>query len=508
MTETESQTEAIVFLSDPSTHGGMPVERISTHGAHVFLAGDLAYKLKRAVKLPFMDFSTIENRHAVLDAELRINRTTAPGIYIEVRPICRAEGGALGFGGDGTVLDWVLVMRRFDQDDLLDRMACRGALDAPIMGALAEEIAAMHRRAPVISRPEGEVFTKTALDNIPALRDAPVDQGLVDKLEGLLQAGCAEHKRYLDNRAAGGFVRRCHGDLHLRNIVLLDGRPAPFDALEFDDGLATGDVFYDLAFLLMDIDHRGLRWLANGVLNRYVGLTDDIEGVRALPLFLAVRAAIRAKVTVISAAVSGGDRSSLLRDASSYLELAVGYLPSRAPVLAAIGGLSGTGKSRVAAALAPKLGQCPGALVFRSDVFRKRLHGVEETVRLPPEAYTEQATGRVYSALLDAAGRCVRARHPAIIDAVFSKPAERAAVEDLAKRHGVKFIGLWLETGLEVRKARVAARSKDASDADTAIVERQETYQVGQVTWHTVDANGSIERTRNQVAAILRRLDR
>jgi aminoglycoside phosphotransferase family enzyme/predicted kinase len=501
-----SEANIVAFLSDPATHGGAPVERISTHAAHIFLAGEYAFKLKRAVKLPFLDFSTAKKRRSMLEQELALNRVTAPRLYLEVRDIYEGPDHQPTFTACGGPIDSVLVMRRFPQEALLDNIARRGALTAAMMDSLAACLASMHRNAQIVREPVSRAFKEMALDNFNALRDADVDQGVVETARTELHDAVATLASEIDERARTGFSRRCHGDLHLGNIVLLEGTPTPFDALEFDSTLATGDVYYDLAFLLMDLDHRGLRPMANRLLSRYVQLTDDYEGLRALPLYLSVRAAIRAKVAAI--AFKQDSAQSSLEAARSYLAQAEGYLPPPSPWLIAVGGLSGTGKSVLAQALAPDFGPSPGALVLRSDSFRKHLCGVAETTWLPRDAYTSDLSARVYDALMDAARRSLESRWTVIVDAVFAREEERRRVESIATECGAGFAGLWLEAPLDVRTSRVRTRVSDASDADSAIVEMQSHYDIGQVSWRRCDASGSKEAllatARSQLSLTLR----
>lgn len=489
------QDEVIAFLAAPETHDGEKVERLSTHGAHVFLAGTRAYKLKRAVDLGFFDFSTPEKRRAALEKELELNRPTAPALYCEVRAIRRNADGRLALSDTGAAVDWVLVMSRFDQNALLDALAKRKALMPAMIDELARAVSAMHRASPAVSRDEGAYHKSMALDNIAPLRKVQVDKAAVDRLEHALTEACDRRAAYLNNRMRAGFVRRCHGDLHLRNIVLLDGRPTPFDALEFDDGLATGDVYYDLAFLLMDLDYRGLRPLANRLLNRYVTDSGDLEGLAGLALFLATRAAVRAKVSALSALAAENPhaRDGLLAEAKQYTDLANTYLPAPPARLIAVGGLSGTGKSTVAVHLAPYVRPAPGAIALRSDVLRKQIAGVSETERLPPTAYTPETSAKVYTALAERASRILAAGHSVIADAVFSKPEERAMIENVAKQHRAAFTGFWLDLPLAEREARVGARRNDASDATAAVARAQESYDLGAMTWAKIDTCGSVE---------------
>lgn len=490
----------MAFLADPATHGGAPVDRVSTHGAHVFMAGDRAYKLKRAVNLGFLDFTLPAQRRAMLDAEMKLNRDGAPQLYLDVRAVARGADGRLTFGA-GEPIDWVLVMRRFDQDALLDRVAARGALTEAMIDSLAVTIARMHAAAPAVTAPTAPTFRQAALDNIAVVRASPLPRNAVDAADRALTRALDDLADYLKARAAAGFVRRTHGDLHLGNIAVVDGQPIPFDALEFDAALATGDVYYDLAFLIMDLEHRGQTILANRLLNRYVALTGDIAGLRGLPLCLAIRAAVRAKVAAIAAGQSGD--AGPLATAGAYLKLMGRYVPAPAPRLVAIGGLSGTGKTAVARAIAPALVPAPGALILRSDVVRKSLCGVPETQRLPAEFYTRELSARVYAALYQDARVALAAGWSVIVDAVFAAETERAAVAAVARDLALPFAGVWLEAPLDVRKARVGQRRGDASDADADVVGLQDSYALGRMQWARCDAAGSPADTLTKARALL-----
>jgi len=502
------QSEAIAFLSRPATHGAAAVERIDTHGAVVFLAGPRAYKLKRAVKFSYMDFSTAELRRRACEAELALNRRTAPELYLEVRSINRADGG-LAFGGDGPVLDWVVVMRRFDQDMLFDRLAGRGALTPALMVDLAGRIASFHDAATPSAAFGGAAGIRAAIDG-NAGDFAVAEPGLFDAgaVAGLTEASTAALARIaalLDRRRAAGKVRRCHGDLHLRNICLDDGRPTLFDCIEFNDAIATIDVLYDLSFLLMDLEHRRLRPLGNAVFNRYLDLRDEADGLAALPLFLSLRAAIRAHVGAAAAAAQPQAAASqaLRQEARGYLTMAADLLRPAPPALVAIGGLSGTGKSTLAYGLAPELGAASGARVLRSDVIRKRLMQVAPETRLPETAYRAEVTARVYAALHDEAAAALAAGHGVIVDAVFGRPAERAAMAATARAASAPFAGLWLEAPVKVLEARLGARRGDASDATAAVLRRQLAYDLGEIAWPRIDAGGDPADT---LAAAWRRL--
>jgi predicted kinase len=282
-------------------------------------------------------------------------------------------------------------------------------------------------------------------------------------------------------------------------VVLVDGNPMLFDAVEFSLLIAAGDVLYDLAFLLMDLVERGLCAAANVVLNRYLAETrrmSDLDAVAALPFFMSLRAAIRASVTASRAAVAAPpDREDTRSAARKYFELARRLIQPARPMLVGIGGLSGTGKSQLAAALAPELAPAPGAIVLRSDAERKALEGRREDEHLPTQAYAAEKSARVYATLVEKAGRVITAGHSAIVDAVFARPEERDALRDAARVRGVRFHGLFLTAGLATRVARVGSRRADASDADEAVARAQERYVLGRNDWQSIDASGTAEST-------------
>jgi hypothetical protein len=285
---------------------------------------------------------------------------------------------------------------------------------------------------------------------------------------------------WLTRRERDGFVRRAHGDLHLGNLCLWEGRPVPFDALEFDEAMATIDLGYDLAFLLMDLDQRVSRAAANRVLNRYVARTGDAALTHGLPVFLSLRAMIRAHVEA---------KRGHAAVAASYLTAASGYLRPERPIVLAIGGLPGTGKTTLARALAPKLGAAPGALVLRSDEIRKRQHGVPPEQRLPQPAYSDPASEAVFAELAGLAGETARGGHAAIADATFIDPRHRAMLADAARSARVRFVGLWLRAPLPELEARIGARRHDASDATVAVLHAASQSDPGPGDWIVIDAD-------------------
>jgi len=492
----DSHEELLTFLGDAAADGGAKVKRIDTHAASVFLAGDRVLKMKRAVRFPFLDYSTLEKRRAACEAELAVNAPYAPEIYRGVTPITREADGALAIAGSGTPVEWAVEMRRFDEKRTLDHLT--DDIDEDLADALGRAVAAAHAKARPVDAEAWIAALGAYIDEHAEAFHAHPDIFPAAEIGGLTRATRAAHERlvpFLRERGRRGYVRRIHGDLHLGNIVLIDGQPVLFDAIEFSDIIATGDVFYDLGFLLMDLVERGLPLSANTVLNRYLVKTQEagnLDALATLPFFLSMRAAIRAKVTAARLErAKAPDRESIASSARAYFTFARRAIAPPPAQLVAVGGLSGTGKSKLARALAPQVAPIPGAVVVRSDVERKAMFGVGETEKLPADAYTAAVTDRVYATLADKARRILAAGHSVIVDAVFAQPQERAAMTAAAKAANVPLRGLFLTADLATRLARVGNRARDASDADAAVAQAQERYDLGSLGWTAIDASGT-----------------
>jgi aminoglycoside phosphotransferase family enzyme/predicted kinase len=432
-----------------------------THISRVFLGRDTVWKLKKPVRLSFLDFSSLAARHRFLLRELALNGPAAPGLYRDVVAVVRRADGSVGFAdpAEGEVLDWVLRMARVPEQDLFESLLARGGLTPALLDRTADMVAAYHAALPPAGpgRPMARIVDNTAT----AAREAGLaDPAIAAWREGMA-AALAARAGWAEARLSHGFVRRGHADLHLGNLCLWHGAPVPFDALEFDEALATTDIGYDLAFLLMDLEVRLHRAGANQVLNRYVARTGDAGLVAGLPPFLSLRAMIRAAVQATRGA-----------DPAAYLDMAQRCLRPAPPVLVAVGGLQGSGKSTLAKALAPALGAAPGALVLRSDEIRKRLHGAAPEQRLPQAAYAPAANRQVNRTLLEDAARALEGGHAVIADATFLDAAQRQEAANLAAASAVPFVGLWLHAPLAVLEARLAARQGDASDATADVLRR------------------------------------
>jgi uncharacterized protein len=507
----DSQEAVFDLLGNPATYGSglgnCNIQRHQTHAAMVFLAGDRALKVKRAVRYPFLDYSTLAKRKAACEAELEVNRRFAPQLYRRVLPITREGDGSLALDGVGEPIEWAVEMARFDENRTLDHLAERGELDDTLLGKLAVAVVTMHEHAePVEGGPWIAALEQFIRNNSSIFRKhaALFPAETVSDLERQSISVLARLRPLLAKRGRQGLIRRGHGDLHLRNIAVIDGEPVAFDALEFDPVIASGDLLYDLAFLLMDLVETGHARAANRVLNGYFAAARrpaDCDGIAALPFFMSLRAAIRAMATASRLDVAKKDVAMLAR---RYFDLALELLKPVRPAIVGVGGLSGTGKSLLAQSLAPSLTPAPGALIFRSDVERKAFYGLAENEHLPGEAYRSEITERIYRTITDNAARVAKAGHSTIVDAVFAKSEERTAIETAATALGVDFHGLFLVADFKTRLDRVGARKRDASDANSAVVLKQQEFPIGAVTWIRIDASGSPEQTLGKARTALK----
>lgn len=502
----EDQAEAIAFLEGLCVDAGDAKPPASTHISRIFFAGGIVYKLKRAVHMPYLDFSKPELRLAACEAEYSLNRRTAPGLYRGVRRITR-EGTGLRLDGEGALVDAVVEMNRFNDDALFDAMAMRGALTPAHMEQLARKLAVFHAGA------EPRDGGSTHMGDVIALNERSIRATFLAREPHLatiltrLREALSRNGALIDARARAGKVRRCHGDLTLRNIALIDGEPTPFDCLEFNEALASIDVLYDVAFTLMDLQHRGRPALANTLFNRYLDNTQEADGVVLLPLFIALRALIRAHVTAsMSEDANDETRETIRSEARAYLALADAALAPSPPVLVGIGGLSGSGKSTVAAALASLLRPFPGARVLSSDRIRKALFGAAPMQRLPPEAYAPEVSEHVYASARIQAAHYLAQGWPVITDAVFDRPEDRAALEGVAPQAGASFLGVWLDAPPATLAARVGARTGDPSDATLEVLAAQQAklaMRRAPVAWVRMDATQPPQEIAAAIAAQL-----
>ncbi|MEY9199475.1 aminoglycoside phosphotransferase family enzyme/predicted kinase [Sinorhizobium fredii] len=493
----QDQAEVVGLLSAPHLRGADKVEIIETHISYIFLSGDRAYKIKRAVKLPYVDFSTAELRLAACEKEVALNSATALGLYVGVRRIMRGRDGRLAYDRGEELVDAVIEMIRFDQDALFDRMAVGGKLNAELMARTAHMIARFHGDAQVVHQGSGSANIAAVLRvNAAGFATSRLFDP-VELAERAFERNLAAYAPLLDAREVAGKVRRCHGDLHLRNICLLQGEPRLFDCIEFNDQIATIDTLYDLAFLLMDLWHRGFPQFANLVMNRYLDEAGDEDGFVLLPYFMAIRAAVRAHVTATQIEESGERSDALAAEARSYFDLALSLLETRAPRLIVIGGLSGSGKTTLAEILAAQFGSPPGARIIESDRIRKAMYGVAAETRLAADAYRSEISEKVYDELACRACSILRAGGSVVAEAVFDKFANRQRIEAAAREAHVPYAAFWLSASPSVLRGRVAERTVGPSDADLNVLSRQLTYDLGGIDWQRMDA----DRPANDIVA-------
>jgi aminoglycoside phosphotransferase family enzyme/predicted kinase len=462
---------------------GSRIERVETHISTVLLAGGHALKLKKPVKLPFADFSTPTRREHFCREELRVNRRTAPGLYLDVLPLTGTPQ-APRVGGGGPAFDWAVWMRRFDAAGLFDRLAREGRLTATHVDALAGAVAAFQAAQASTGATWGDPAQalRWALDTLAELRALvaqrpglapaarPALAAQIDALQAWTVERHAQIEPLLQRRRAAGAVIEGHGDLHLGNVVWHEGAPLLFDALEFEPALRHGDRYADIAFLFMDLLAHGLPALAWRALSTWLEHCGDHDGLPLLRWFAAYRALVRAKVALLT----GGAQA----DATALRLVALAHglaFPRRPAVLVVTCGLSGSGKSTVAQALVEAL----GAVRVRSDVERKRLHGLAPTQRPadPALLYNPASTARTYERLATAAAAALDGSVGVVVDAVFNRRAERDALRQLALGRGVDCIVVDCqapEATLRERVVRRRAEARDASDADEAVLALQQ----------------------------------
>jgi uncharacterized protein len=488
MTVPAEQRDVADFLT--SLCAGAPKE---THISAVFIGGDTVWKLKKAVRMPFLDFSQMDSREHFLRRELELNKPAAPGIYRDVVAVSRRGDGSLEFGGDNPI-DWVLRMAPVPQGDFLDVIASRGGLTPKLLDELGDCVANYHSRLPqVLNQDSAGTLLRISDGNARSAHTAGLPPADVETWHRHIASAIDARRTWLAERSNSGYVRRCHGDLHLGNLCLWEGKPVAFDALEFDEALATIDVGYDLAFLLMDLDRQVGRAAANRVMNRYVARTGDLA-MFGYPVFLSQRAMIRAHVL-----------KSMGRDGEPYLAAARSYLLPVPSMVIAIGGLQGTGKSTLARALASELGPALGAVILRSDELRKRMHGADPEARLGQEAYTEAANVRTNRALIEYAEVAAKSGQAVIVDATFIDTGLRRELAAGINQARVPFLGIWLVAPMAVLEERVAAREGDASDATVAVLRQSARANPGAGDWLPVDATDGVralEAVREAVGSI------
>ena len=482
----------LAALQQPTaySHPCGEIAHLETHISHVFLAGDYAYKLKKPVDFGFLDFSTPEKRRAACAEEVRLNARLAPDFYLGVVPVCLCEAGyrvrPQGCAPDETEAEVLVRMRRFPQEGLLDHLATTGKLTPDIMSDIARQLARFHASAG--RGPEIDQFGSVESVRTPVVQNftqtAPyigrtVSAATHARLRAWADEFLRSHAGLLAERVRAGKVVDGHGDLHLRNMCKLDGHVLIFDCIEFNPALRAGDVMNDIAFLIMDLDHRALAAHANRFLNDYLEQTRDYAGLKLLDFYRFYRACVRAKVMSFeSDSAPAAERRAFEQEAASYFDLAEQALAPRAPGLLLTCGVSGSGKTTLARQAAEVL----DGVMVRSDAVRKHLAGIPLTVRggqSGADIYTPDMTQRTYTALLQHAREIIASGRWAILDAVYARQGERAAAALLARELRVPFGILHCQappTELKRRLDQRASEGRDISDATVEVLEQQLTH--------------------------------
>ena len=487
------QTVLIEALTRPECypHPATTVEHLQTHISHILLAGAYAYKIKKPLNLGFLDFTSLQRRHYYCTEELRLNRRLAPELYLDCVSISGEPTHPVLGADAGDALEYAVRMRRFSQDLLLDRLLAAGRLEPRHLDALARRLAEFHHTIPAAdpAAPFGtpERVRQPMLDDFTYTRPLLADPADLDVMTAVERWTLAMSERLwprLAERKAGGWIRECHGDLHLGNMILAeDGQVVIFDCIEFNDDLRWIDVSNDLAFLIMDLRFRGAEHFAQRVLNTYLEFSGDFAGMALLSYYQVYRAMVRTKINAIQASqqgIPGPDRAAARALCRDYLQLALALSREPTPFLLITHGVSGSGKSRRTGQL---LELFPNAIRIRSDVERKRLFGLspldDSGSALNGGIYTPDASARTYQRLHDLADGLLAAGCPVLVDATFMKRAHRQPFRELAARQGVPFILLDCTADPTLLRERVAARRQrgdDAAEADVEVLERQLQY--------------------------------
>ncbi|WP_367027367.1 AAA family ATPase [Methylococcus sp. ANG] len=464
--------------ADAYPHPVSGIRLIETHISWVFLTGTYAYKIKKPVDFGFLDFSTLDRRRRCCEEEIRLNRRLAPEIYLAVCPITGSPHTPR-VDGDGPPFEYAVKMRQFAEGSLLTDMAAANTLIPDHIDALARLIAEFHGSIPrsgsaddygSLSRIRG-----ATMDNFAHI-EAVLPPNQMDTGIAVLKETAERDHETLEgvflSRKHEGYVRECHGDLHLANIALIGGKPVPFDAIEFNPALRWIDVISELAFLAMDLEARGLRRLAARLVNGYLAVTGDYGGMALWHYYLRYRAIVRAKIAVLSwqSAAQEAARTEHLASFRRYVDYALSVSPSRRPRLIVMHGVSGSGKTHVAAQIAER----EGAIMIRSDVERKRL--ASHLHADPAQMYLPAFTRATYDKLLELATPSLRARLSVVLDATFLERRYRDDARQLADRSGAAFTIVAMEAPEAVLRQRILARQRagaDPSDADLGVLEKQ-----------------------------------
>jgi hypothetical protein len=470
------QLALVSALADPANYGGVPVDVHETHASWVFVVGALAYKVKKALALGFLDYSTAQLRRGACIEEVRVNQELAPGIYMGVRAIVSAGAGFAFADGDEApdAVDYAVEMRSFDEADSLAGLVASGSLTSAHLEAVASRLAAFHRTAPIVAGGGAAQELDIWRRNVAQLRQVAQPLGLASPpAESFAKTFVRVHETELEQRRLAGLIRDVHGDLRCEHVLAIPSVRI-VDRIEFDPSLRRTDIACDVAFLAMDLEARGQRWAAEELVSAYRSTGMDAGSDALLSFYSAHRALVRAKVALIAAAEHEDERAAAqIAQARSMLALAeLLSWRARGAVAIVVCGASATGKSTLAAELSRR----SGLEVLSSDAVRKRAAGLESTDRGAPEHYSHRFTHRVYELLADAAHERIDAGSGAIVDATCRSRAERSTLLGRLARTGAPRLVVRCEVPLDIALRRAAQRAADplrVSDATPQIVAEQ-----------------------------------
>ncbi len=481
------------------------IKLIETHISWVILTGDLAYKIKKPVNFGFLDFSTLEKRKHFCEQELQLNRRLAADLYLDVVAITGTSEEP-HIAGNTAILEYAVKMRQFPQSAQLDNMLASGKLKPKHMDTIANMVADFHQSAEVAgdASPYGNTagIYQPVAENFQQINEHLDSKSYTDQLEVLSQWSNAAFKKQqtvMAQRKTDGFIRHCHGDMHLRNMLWLHNKAMAFDCIEFNEKLSWIDVISEIAFLIMDLQHRQQQILAKRFLNRYLEISGDYAGLSVLVFYLCYRALVRAKVCALRLAqsnVTEREHKKVLTEFESYLALADSYTKPASAKLIIMRGLSASGKSTVSQHLVDKT----AVIRIRSDIERKRLFNVSQTNKTAGEIdsgmYSTQASQQTYKKLLALASDMIIAGYSVIVDAAFLKYEQRELFQKLAIRLSVPYTILQITAPVKVLRQRITQRSNDVSDANLSVLEHQlSNYQPLHKT--ETDSCISIDTTQN-----------
>ncbi|PWQ93799.1 AAA family ATPase [Leucothrix arctica] len=464
----------------PETPSPDSVTLLETHISWIILTGSIAYKLKKPVDLGFLNFSTLAQRKYYCEEELRLNARLAPDVYLGVNTVNGSEDKPM-IEGDGPVIEYAILMREFPQSAQLDNRLKQGLLSSENMEAIGTMLADFHLQLPpaLLTNEYGDLAQIHQLvdDNITVLKAyLSDDETTLSSIEEWIDKQNKALAPFFIQRKQNGFIRECHGDLHLRNLIWIDDHPVAFDCLEFDESLRWIDVMCEVAFLVMDLLSRQQTALAYAFLNQYLQQTGDYAGLALLPYYISYRALVRAKIDALrdqQSGISPQEFKATETELHAYMDLALQISQYKQPTLIITRGLSASGKSSISKPLAAEL----GAIRIRSDVERKRLNNLKATdsaaTTVETGLYSKQATQDTYHRLLEVTEQTLAAGFDVIVDAVFMHKAQRQSFQRLAEKMGYRFVILEFTASVELLKQRIVSRKKEASDADLNVLVHQ-----------------------------------